>query len=224
MRIRPLDALFSPTRQAVLVETLVRQTPVYLNDLARRTGRSASSLQRDLNALVGADILHSRRDGNRVYYQPNFSCPFLFELRGLLTKTAGVVDVVRDALEPLAPQIDVAFIYGSVARGEEVSESDVDLMIVSDDVDLWGSSPAVDDAAAKLGRPVNPTTCSGEEFARRVANQDHFLCSVLEEPKLFVVGTEDELDGIVGGAAGDQAQAKAARVGAPPRRGGSLSR
>ena len=90
MRIRPLDALFSRTRQAILVETLLRRTPVYLGDLARRIGCPPSSLQRELTALVGAEILKSQRDGNRVYYEPNDGSPFLVDLRRLLTKSAGV--------------------------------------------------------------------------------------------------------------------------------------
>src|SRR4030095_12768690 len=108
----------------------------YLSDLAKYLGVSPSSLQRELAALVSADILRRRRDGNRVYFQANPDCPFLPELQGLLVKTAGMVDVLREPLAPFAKRIDWAFIYGSVARTEALAASDVDLMIIGNVVTL----------------------------------------------------------------------------------------
>src|SRR4029434_3466031 len=128
---RALDSLFPRTRQAVLAATLLQSDRWwYLSDLAKYLGVSPSSLQRELAALVSADILRQRRDGNRVYFQANPDCPFLPELQGLLVKTAGMVDVLREALTPFAKRIRWAFIYGSVARAEGLGTRGVVLTLI----------------------------------------------------------------------------------------------
>src|SRR5215813_13177005 len=130
-KYRALDALFPRIRQAILVATVLHPDRWwYLSDLAKHLGVRPSSLQRELATLVEAGILQRREDGNRVYFQANPDCPFLSELQGLLVKTAGIVDVLRETLAPFAKRIDWAFIYGSVARAEELASSDVDLMII----------------------------------------------------------------------------------------------
>src|SRR5437773_7488411 len=109
---KAIDALFPRTRQAILAATLLHPDRWwYLSDLAKHLVVRPSSLQRELAALTSAEILRRRRDGNRVYFQANPDCPFLPELQGLLVKTAGIVDVVRETLAPFAKRIDWAFIY-----------------------------------------------------------------------------------------------------------------
>ena len=164
----------------------------YRSELARELGVPASSLQRPLGALVESGVLRGRQDGNRVYYQADASNPVFPELRGLLAKTSGLVDVLREALASVRPRIRVAFIYGSIASGEENASSDVDLLVVGD-VGLADLALPLRKAAARLGREVNPTVYSEREFTEKLRTKHRFLHSVLDKPKLFVVGREDDL-------------------------------
>src|SRR5436190_13240528 len=151
-----LDALLPQTRQRILAATVLNPDRWwYLSDLAHHLLVRPSSLQRELTALVDAGILRRRRDGNRVYYQPDPACPFLRELQGLLIKTAGLADVLKEALQPFSDLIDFAFIYGSVARNQEVSESDIDLMIIGP-VRLVELSSALREAERRIQRVINP--------------------------------------------------------------------
>jgi predicted nucleotidyltransferase len=184
----PIDALMSRTTQALLGATVLQpERWWYLSDLAKHLRRRPSSLQRPLAALVSAGILSRRKEGNRVYFRANPDCPFLPELQGLMAKTVGLVDVIRDALSPLADRLEVAFIYGSVAKAGEHAASDVDLIVVGS-LGLAELSPVLEGAESRLGRPVSANVYSPEEFAEKLAAGSHFLCSVLDKEKLFVVG------------------------------------
>jgi DNA-binding transcriptional ArsR family regulator len=190
---RPLDALFPRIRQALLAATLLHpERWWYLSDLAKHLDVRPSSLQRELAALVDAGILNRRQDGNRVYFQPNPACHFLPELQGLLVKTAGVVGVIREVLSHFVKRIDWAFVYGSVARAEDLASSDVDLMIIGQ-VGLADLSPALRRAEERLGRQVNPTLYTREEFATKLQAGHHFLKAVLAGEKLFIVGDPHDL-------------------------------
>jgi len=149
----------------------------------------SSSLQRELASLVEAGILQRRRDGNRVYFQPDADCPFLPELQGLLRKTAGLVDVLREALASLTHRIQWTFVYGSVARGVESSDSDVDLMVMGD-VGLSDVSPLLVAARKRLGREVNASVYSSAEFSKKLLAGYGFHRGVLDKAKLFVIGNE----------------------------------
>jgi DNA-binding transcriptional ArsR family regulator len=188
-----LDALFPKTRQGILAATLVQPEKVwYVSELARRMGVPSSSLQRELQELTKAGILKSHRQGRMVYYQANPDSSFFPELRSLLLKTAGLVDVLRDALKSLAAKIALSFVYGSIASGQERSESDIDLMVIG------SVSPAdlalpLRRAREQLGREINPTVYSVNEFNRKRAAKDHFLSEVLTGPRLIVLGSENDL-------------------------------
>jgi DNA-binding transcriptional ArsR family regulator len=193
-KIRPLDALFPRVRQALLAATLLHPGRWwYLSDLAKHLGIRPSSLQRELAALVDAGILNRRQDGNRVYFQANADCPFLPELQGVFVKTVGVVDVLREVLSRFAKHIDSTFVYGSMARATEITaSSDVDLMIVGQ-VGLADLTPALRRAEARLGRPVNPTLYTREEFATKLQAGHHFLKAVLDGEKLVILGDPHDL-------------------------------
>jgi DNA-binding transcriptional ArsR family regulator len=169
----------------------------YVSELARRMGVPPSSLQRELRDLADAGILKTHRQGRMVYYQANGDSPFFSDLRGLLLKTAGLVDVLADALKPLAAKLRVVFVYGSMAGGNEQSDSDIDLMVV-------GALPPAElalplrRAREVLGREINPTVYTPAEFNRKRAAKDHFLTRVLDKPKLFVIGNKSELDKAAG--------------------------
>jgi predicted nucleotidyltransferase len=171
----------------------------------------------EMGALVDAGILNRRQDGNRIYFQPNPDCPFLPELQGLPVKTVGVVDVLREVLSRLAKRIDCAFIYGSVARAEELASSDVDIMILGQ-LGLAELTPALRRAEARLGRPVNPTLYTREEFATKLQAGHHFLKTVLGGEKLFVLGDPHELAAIAYSPPGAATHAKPLRARRPTRR------
>jgi predicted nucleotidyltransferase len=193
---KPLDALMPKTRQGILAALLVQpDKPWYVSALARRLGVPPSSLQREVHGLTRAGILKTHRQGRMVYVQANADSPLFPELRSLLLKTAGLTDVLADALRPLAEKVRVAFVYGSMARGSEQNDSDIDLMVIGT---LTPAELAVPlrEARALLGREINPTVYAPAEFREKRQAGNHFLTRVLDKPKLFVVGNSHELDTI----------------------------
>jgi uncharacterized protein len=199
MRNSPiLNALFPNARTKILAVTVTRADKEwYLTELASFLDTSPSSLQRELDALSKAGILEKRRDGRRTYFKADKRSPVFTDLRNLLEKTAGIIPVLKQELAPLQDRIRVAFVYGSVARSQEASDSDIDLMLVGD-IGLSDLVPALRSAERSLGRAVNPTVYSTTEFARKAKSHDHFLDTVLKGKKEFVKGAEYELEAIVG--------------------------
>jgi predicted nucleotidyltransferase len=193
MSQKPLDYLLPKNCQWILAAVLMQPgRSWYRSELAGHLGVSPSSLQRPLAALLAAGILQSRRHGNRLYFQANFDSPLYPEIRGLVAKTVGLVGVLREALAPLAAKIAVAFVYGSIARGEEVSTSDVDLFLVGT-VGLADLALPLREAQGRLGREVNPSLFAPVEFAKAARARHRFVMGVLDSAKLFVIGTEDDL-------------------------------
>jgi predicted nucleotidyltransferase len=197
--MRTLDALLPKTRQGILAATLVQPEKAwYASELAHRLGVPSSSLQRELHDLSDAGILKTCRNGRMVYYQANRDSPVFPDLRGLLLKTAGLVDVLAQALKPFAAKVATAFIYGSIAAGSEESDSDIDLMVVGrmspEDLAL-----PLRRARESLGREINPTVYTPAEFGRKHAANDPFLKEVLDQPRLVVLGNKDELGKVAGG-------------------------
>ena len=188
-----LDALIPKTRQGILAALLIQPEKTwYVSELARRMGVPSSSLQRELRALSDAGILKAHRQGRMAYFQANADSPVFPDLRGLLLKTAGLVDVLADALRPLASKVQRAFVYGSIASGAARSESDIDLMVVGDVAPAELALP-LRKAREQLGRQINPTVYTEAEFARRRAARDYFLTNVLTKPRLSVLGAVDDL-------------------------------
>jgi len=196
MRKPTLDALFPRTRQAILSAILLRPDKWwYLTDLAKHIGVSPSSLQRELPSLANSDLLISRKDGNRIYYKINPDCPIVAELQGIFVKTSGIADVIKSCLKKFIGKIEIAFVYGSVARMEELSTSDVDLMIIGD-VRLTELVPGLKRAEKTLGREVNPTIYSPQEFLQRHKKGDSFINTVLSDGKIFLKGNHSELEAL----------------------------
>jgi predicted nucleotidyltransferase len=131
-----------------------------------------------------------RRVGNQKHYQANASAPIFEELRGLVLKTSGLVDVLRAALAPLAAQIDQAFVYGSVAKGNDTAKSDIDLMVISEKVAYADLFAALEPATDRLRRTVNPTLYSRMEMDKRILDGSAFVKRVLAQPKLWVIGED----------------------------------
>jgi predicted nucleotidyltransferase len=184
--------LLGETRTAILAALLLRPDEArHVRDLERSTGLSPGSLHRELTALVALEILQREQVGRQVFYRANPGCPVLPELTGLLRKTAGLVDVLRDALSPLADRIDGAFVYGSMARGTPHAHSDVDLMVVGS-VGFADVALAMEPAQRVIGREINPTILSRDAFFQRRAQPDSFVATIWKEPKLWLMGGLDE--------------------------------
>jgi uncharacterized protein len=195
-----IDVLVSRTKQQVLAATLLQpQRRWYLLELARHLGVRPSSLQRELKLLTGAGILNRYQNGNRVYFQADPDCPIFPELAQILAKTIGIVNVLKETLEPLRDRITVAFVYGSVADSSERSSSDIDLMVIGG-IRLSDIAPVLRNAEQKLARAVNPTVYNPDEFTRRIARENHFLTSVLRGEPLFVIGDQNDLAKLTSGA------------------------
>jgi len=156
-----------------------------------------SSLQRELSSLERSGILQQRKDGRRTYFKAETRSPIFRELRSIFEKTVGLIPTLKLALRPFENQVICAFVYGSVARGEERATSDVDLMVIGN-VGLAQLSPALGKAEKHLGREVNVTNYSVDEFRKKVADGDHFLTTVLKGRLQFVKGEQRDLDAIAG--------------------------
>jgi len=188
------SALFGKTRLAILA-LLYGQADraFYLSEIVRLVGAGHGAVQRELARLARAGLLMRTEQGQQVYFQANPEAPVFDELRGLVRKTAGIVDLLRLSLESLATRIRTAFVFGSVARGEETARSDIDLLVVGD-VSLFDIVSATAGIRETLGRDLNPTVFPPAEYAEKIRAKDHFLTTVLAGPKLYVIGGDDESD------------------------------
>lgn len=164
----------------------------HLSELRRLTGLGSASLQRELNRLAAAGLVDSQMIGNMRRFQANPQSPVFAELVALTRKTLGTVPVLRDALSPLMPDLLAAWVYGSVAKQTDTARSDIDVMLVGNDLLLGKVLTCLVPAEAQLGRKINPTCYSPEEFERRRAEPDSFLNRVLSQPILALIGDAHE--------------------------------
>jgi uncharacterized protein len=184
--------LFGATRQAVLRIVFGRPEQRYFQrQIIDMVGLGSGTVQRELKNLFRIGILSRTVEGRQTYYQANPSSPIFPEIRGLVRKTFGVTDTLRAALQPLAKRIRVAFVFGSVAEGREKAGSDVDLMIVGDQLSMADVTDALATAQDELQREINPSIYPTGEFCRKLSEGHHFLTQVVRDgPKLFLVGDD----------------------------------
>ena len=192
------DVLFGQIRGRVLA-LLYGQVdkPLYLRQIARHVNASVGAVQRELEKLAEVDLITRTSVGNQVFYQVNQRNPVFVEMRALVSKTVGIFNILRSALEQLVEQVTVAFVYGSVARQEEKAQSDIDLMIIGN-VELDDVLARLSDSETTLGRAVNPTVYSVSEFKKKLGEGNHFLNAVVSGDKVFLIGNEDELRKMAG--------------------------
>ena len=208
-----LDALFPRMRQVILATLLLLPERCwYLSDLAQHLHVSPSSLQRELASLAEAEILCREADGNRVYYRANPAHPLLPELQGLFAKTTGLADKVRETLRPFWDEIELAFIFGSVARGERAAASDVDVLVVGS-VGMAELALPLRELERTLQIPVNVTHYTGAEFQEKRRQNNHFLQTILRGRKILLKGAEHELADTADGAQDQNAFDKQAGTG-----------
>ncbi len=193
-KISLADALFTQVQQRVLGVLFGNtQRSFYANEIIRLAGVGTGAVQRELLRLSSAGVLTTMRQGNQKHYQANTQSPIYSELHGLIVKTVGLALPLRDALSPLTSNIDAAFVYGSIAKGEDTASSDIDLMIVSDSLSYSDVFGCLEEATVLLGRTVNPTVYSREEISNRVAQDNAFMMRVLEQPKIWILGNEHDI-------------------------------
>jgi predicted nucleotidyltransferase len=169
----------------------VEKQSLHLREIERRTGFAVGTVQQEIKKLLRLDIITRIKDGNRSYYKANTDHRLYPDIRNLVLKTNGLADLLKTALSADA-KIKIAFVFGSFARKEEKAVSDVDLMVVGD-IGLRKLTGLLMDVSEKLGREINPYRLTESEFIKRKKDKDHFLQEVLESPKIFITGTEDEL-------------------------------
>lgn len=183
--------LFSKTRGAIL-GLLYGNTDqfFYLREIVRRTGVGIGAAQRELKQLSGSGIIKRTARGNQVYYQADTDCPVFKELKGMLVKTVGVADILKEVLSPLSKKIKAAFIYGSFACGDDSSESDVDVMVIGS-ATFREVTFALSDAQKKLSREVNPTVYPVKEIKSKITKNHHFVKTIISGKKIFLIGDEN---------------------------------
>lgn len=193
-RLSLADALFSGTQQRVLGLLFGQpERSFYANELIALARSGSGAVQRELARLAQSELVTVRLYGKQKHYQANPHSPIFAELCGITQKTMGLAEPLRAALAPLAPRIRAAFVYGSVAKRQDTASSDVDLMLVSDDLSYPELYLAIEALSQRLGRKVNPTVYTPQELAQRIERGDAFIKRVLEQPKIWLIGGDDAL-------------------------------
>ena len=193
-----LDFLFGAYRQRALTQLLLHPDSSYhVRELARLTGTTPGTLHKELSRLAAVGLLLRERQGNQVRYRANRECPVFPELAGLFRKTTGLVGVLAEALRTLQPAPDLALVFGSLARGDGNARSDVDLLLIAD-CSFGAAVKALHPAQEILQREINPVLYTTAEFARRVAAGEGFALNILANPKLFIIGNDNDLGKFAG--------------------------
>jgi predicted nucleotidyltransferase len=188
------EVLFTKTQRRVL--GLLFGNPDrshYANEIVRFAGAGIGTVQRELERLESAHLVTVSKIGNQKHYQANREAPIYDELRGIVLKTFGVADHLREALAPLAKRIRAAFIYGSVAKGTDTASSDIDVLIVSDDLSFPEAIQVLTKAEQEVGRAVNPSVYALDDWRRKLAEKGGFVKRVMEQPRIYLFGSDDDL-------------------------------
>lgn len=162
-----------------------------MREIERRTGLSIGTVRQELQKLLQMELVLARRDGNRLYYRANREHPLFAEIRNMVLKTCGLVEPLRNTLD--RKSVRIAFIFGSLAKNSEGATSDVDLLVIGS-AGLRTVSGWLSGTTEKIGREINPHVLTVKEYRKRRRSSEHFLRRVLESPKIFIKGNEDELE------------------------------
>jgi len=191
------DALFSSAQQPILACLFARPEQwFHIKELIRLTQLGSATVQRELSRLEKGGLVETRRIANLKQVRAYASSPIFEELRLIVLKTFGVVEVLREALSPLASEVKLAFVYGSVAQGGDRASSDIDVMLISETLSYGQVMAALEPAEKRLARTVQITQYTLDELIERRRKNHPFLVEVLRQPKLMLIGTEDDVDNI----------------------------
>ncbi|UOV05647.1 nucleotidyltransferase domain-containing protein [Pseudoxanthomonas sp. F37] len=187
-------ALFTTTQQRVLACLFGESGRSYaVNELIQATGAGSGAVQRELARLAGSGLLTVEHVGNQKRYRANPDAPIHDELVSIVRKTFGLAEPLREALAPLASRIQASFLYGSVAKGHDTARSDIDLMVIADELSYGELMLALHPVAKRLGRPINPTVYTRDELRNRRDAGNSFVTRVLQQPRQWLIGSEDDL-------------------------------
>ena len=187
------SALFSATQQRVL--SLLFGQPnrsFYTSELIKLVGSGSGAVQRELKRLKDSNLITMTRIGNQKHYKANHESPIFNELTGIISKTLGVNHEIQNVLSKFK-HIKLAFIYGSIAKSSDRGKSDIDILIVSDTLQLQPLHRALEKASKRIGRKINPTIYSQVEYEMRLANESPFLMNILNGPLIYIIGNDDNL-------------------------------
>jgi predicted nucleotidyltransferase len=188
------NALFSKVQQRVLALIFGHpERSFYASEIVRNVRSGTGAVERELARLKSSGLVTVERIGNQKHYRANPDSPIFTELKSLVLKTVALAEPLKESLEPLSGRIDAAFIYGSFAKGADTASSDIDLMVIGDDLDYAGLYGAVQDAERKLSRKVNPTFLSPVDWTRKVAEKGSFVSKINAQPKIFIFGAAEDL-------------------------------
>lgn len=188
------DALFTATQQRVLACLFGQPGRNYsVRELIQATAAGSGGVQREVARLAGSGLLVMEQVGNQKRYRANPDCPIHDELTAIVRKTFGLADPLRATLAPLADAIEIGFIYGSVAKGQDTSSSDIDLMLVSDTLSYGEVMAALHPLIERLGRVVNPTLYTHPELRTRIEAGNSCVSRVLAQPRIWLIGGEHDL-------------------------------
>jgi len=188
------DALFSKVQARVL--GLLFGNPdrsFYANELFRLAGTGTGAGVRELAKLSAAGLITVNKIGNQKHYQANRNTPIFDELRGIVLKTLGMADILRQSLLPMADKISVAFIYGSIAKGTDTAKSDIDVMVIGESIDYPEVYSALMPTEAQLGRKVNPSLYNKADVIKKLKAENAFLTRIMVQSKIFLIGSENDL-------------------------------
>lgn len=187
------NALFSKVQQRVLA--LIFGNPersFYTSEIVRSVHSGTGAVERELSRLKSSGLVSVERIGNQKHYRANPDSPIFAELKSLVRKTVALAEPLKESLETLSDGIDAAFVYGSVAKGTDTARSDIDLMVIGNDLDYAGLYSALQDAERKLSRKVNPTFLSPADWKRKAAEKGSFISKINAQPKIFIFGAAED--------------------------------
>ena len=192
MSKQPIELMFGTYRRQLLATLLLRPDErFHVRELGRMTGFSPGSVHRELKVMAETGLLLRERVGNQVFYQANRACPIYEELAAIFRKTIGLANMLQDALRSVSDRIDFAFVFGSIASGQQTSASDLDVMVLGN-LALLDVVKALSPLQQELGREINPVAMTVGRFESQLGKQERFAMRVVEEPKIFVIGSARE--------------------------------
>lgn len=188
------NALFSKVQQRVLA--LIFSNPersFYASEIMRNVRSGVGAVERELSKLERSGLVSVERIGNQKHYRANQAAPIFEELRGLVAKTVGLAEPIKKSLEPYADAIKSAFVYGSVAKGADTAHSDIDLMVIGDDLNYSDLYTAAQNLESTLRRKINPLFLSLEDWQRKTSDKGSVFSKISHSPKIFIIGSEKDL-------------------------------
>jgi predicted nucleotidyltransferase len=188
------NALFSKVQQRVLA--LIFSHPersFYTSEIVRKVHSGVGAVERELSKLERSGLVSVERIGNQKHYRANQAAPIFEDLRGLVEKTVGIAEPIKKSFEPYANGIKSAFVYGSVARGADTADSDIDLMVIGDALNYSDLYTAAQNVETKLRRKLHPLFVSPDDWQRKVSDKGSVFSRISHSPKIFIIGSEKDL-------------------------------